>query len=167
MIRVLLVLLVYVVGPALIFWWAIKRYRTGVKPDLPEVISVCMAVIAITSAIYFMSSGMPTEEDRVIAAQMAESLVTQHKFQSRLQATNKPAVYADAEDGFPVVRIYGITDAIEQNTVVGLVEKLRADATGKPVRVDFYLREIWETGKDGSPVQARHKETLLHRYLLE
>ena len=171
MIRVIFVLLVYVVGPALILWWAIKRYRSGVKPDLPEVAAVCFAVIAITSSIYFLSANVTTEEDFALAESLAAKLVTQHQFMGRINDPTQPAVYAEAEDGHPVIRIYGITDAIEQEKVAMLVEKLRPDlaAESKPetIIIKFFQKEIWETDKQGNPIQVRQKETLLHRYLLE
>jgi len=63
MIQVLLVVVIYILGPALVLTWAVRRYRSGVKPDFTEIVAVTLAVILIGLLIYSYSN-ISTDTDK-------------------------------------------------------------------------------------------------------
>jgi hypothetical protein len=166
MIQVILVFLVYVLGPALILVWAVKRYKSGVKPDFTEVVAVILAVALISLLSYTLMSTV-TDEDRDDAQRIVQSLTERYSFPVKAKFQDKPAVFGDAKGRNIVISIYGVIDTIEQEKIVAIAEELRKQWNAKPIVVKFFQEEIWEQNEDGSRRAARHKETLIHKYLVE
>lgn len=166
MLQVLLIFIVYILGPALIFIWAIKRYKSGVKPDLTEVVAVVLSVALIGLFSFTLYSNV-TDEDRENADRVVQSLTERYQFPVQARHQDMPAVFADAKGRNIVVSVYGITDTLEQQKVVAIARDLRKQWNSKPIVVKFFQEEIWEQSDDGSRQPARHKETLLHKYLVE
>jgi hypothetical protein len=166
MIQVILVFLVYVLGPALILVWAVKRYKSGVKPDFTEVVAVVLA-IALIGLLSFTLMSTVTDEDRDDAGRIVQELTERYSFPVQAKFQEKPAVFGDAKGRNIVISIYGVVDTIEQERIVAIAEDLRKQMDSKPIEVKFFQEEIWEHYEDGSRRAARHKETLLHKYLVE
>lgn len=166
MIQVTLVFLVYVLGPALIFLWAVKRYKSGVKPDFTEVVAVVLSV-ALIGLLSFTLLSTVTDEDRADAQRIVKSLTDRYHFPVKAKFQDVPAVFGDAEGRNIIIKIYGVTDTLEQQKIVAITEDLRRQWDSKPITLKFYQEEIWEQNKDGSRQPARHKETLLHNYHIE
>lgn len=166
MIQVILIFLVYVLGPALIFVWAVKRYKSGVKPDFTEVVAVVLSV-ALIGMLSFTMFSFVTDEDRDDADRIVQSLTERYDFPVKAQFQDKPAVFGGAEGRNIVISVYGVIDTIEQERIVAIAEDLRKQWDSKPIDVKFYQKEVWEQSEDGSRKPARHKETLLHKYHIE
>lgn len=166
MIQVILIFLVYVLGPALILVWAVKRYKAGVKPDFTEVVAVVLAV-ALIGVLSFTLMSTVTDEDRDDAERIVQELTERYSFPAQAKFQDKPAVFGDAKGRNIVISIYGVVDTIEQERIVAIAEDLRKQMDSKPIEVKFFQEEIWEHYEDGSRRAARHKETLLHKYLVE
>ncbi|NOZ52888.1 MAG: hypothetical protein GXP08_07050 [Gammaproteobacteria bacterium] len=166
MVHVLLIILVYILGPALILVWAVKRYRSGVKPDVTEVVAVVLAIVLISLLIYSYSSTV-TDDDRGEIQQIVDTLVERYPFPTKAKFKDQVAVFGDAEGRNLVIKVYGVIDTIEQEKIVAIVQKLRRQWDSKPIIVKFFQEEIWEQGLDGSRMPARHKEHLIHKYQAE
>lgn len=166
MLHVLMVFIVYVLGPALVFIWAVKRYKSGVKPDLTEVVAVVLSVALIGLLSFTMYSNV-TDEDREDAERIVQSLTERYQFPVKAMHQDMPAVFGDAKGRNIVISVYGIQDVLEQQKVVAIAEDLRKQWNSKPIVVKFFQKEVWEQNENGSREPARHKETLLHKYLVE
>ena len=166
MLQVLLIFIVYILGPALIFIWAVKRYKSGVKPDFTEVVAVVLSVALIALLSFTMYSNV-TDEDREDADRIVDSLTERYQFPVKAQHQDRPAVFGDAKGRNIIVSVYGVQDVLEQQKIVAIAEDLRKQWDSKPIVVRFIQKEIWEQNEDGSRQPARHKETLLHKYLIE
>jgi len=166
MIRVALIFIVYVLGPALILVWAVKRYKSGTKPDFTEVVAVTLA-ISLIGVISFTMFSTVTDEDRINATRIVQSLTERYHFPINAKYQNIPAVFGEAEGYAIVISIYGVTDAIEQQKIVAIAQDLRQQWNSKPLDVKFFQEEIWEQNPDGSRQPAHNKETLLHKYHIE
>jgi hypothetical protein len=166
MIQVILIFLVYVLGPALILVWAVKRYKSGVKPDFTEVVAVVLAVALIGLLSYTLMSTV-TDEDRDDAQRIVELLTERYSFPVQAKFQEKPAVFGDAKGRNIVISVYGVIDTIEQERIVAVAEDIRKQLNSKPIEVKFFQEEIWEHYADGSRRAARNKETLIHKYLIE
>jgi hypothetical protein len=166
MIQVILIFLVYVLGPALILVWAVKRYKSGVKPDFTEVVAVVLAVALIGLLSYTLMSTV-TDEDRDDAKRIVELLTERYSFPVQAKFQEKPAVFGDAKGRNIVISVYGVIDTIEQERIVAVAEDIRKQLNSKPIEVKFFQEEIWEHYADGSRRAARNKETLIHKYLIE
>jgi len=166
MAQVLLVFLVYILGPVLILVWAVKRYRSGVKPDFIEVVAVVLAVALISLLIFSYSSSI-TDKDREEMQQIVGTLVERYPFPVKERFQDRAAVFGEADGRNLVIKVYGVIGTIEQEKVVAIVQKLRRQWDSKPIVVKFFQEEIWEQGPDGSRVPARHKEHLIHKYHAE
>ena len=166
MAQVLLVILVYILGPALILIWAVKRYRSGVKPDFTEVVAVILAV-ALISLLTFSYTSSVTDEDRREVSRIVDTLIERYPFPVKAKFQDGVAVFGDAKGRNLQIKIYGVIDTIEQEKVVAIVQKLRRQWDSKPIFVKFFQEEVWEQGPDGSRIPARHKEHLIHKYQAE
>jgi len=166
MIQVILVFLVYILGPALILVWAVKRYKSGVKPDFTEIVAVVLA-IALIGLLSFTLMSTVTDEDRDDAQLIVQGLTERYSFPVKAKFQDIPAVFGDAKGRNIVITIYGVIDTIEQERIVAIVADLRKQMDSKPIEVKFFQEEIWEHYEDGSRRAARRKETLLHKYLVE
>ena len=166
MIQVVLVFLVYVLGPALILVWAVKRYKSGVKPDFTEVVAVVLAVVLIGLLSFTLMSTV-TDEDRDDASRIVQGLTERYSFPVQAKFQDKPAVFGDAKGRNIIISVYGVIDTIEQERIVAIAGDLRKQWNSKPIEVKFFQEEIWEQNEDGSRRAVRHKETLLHKYLIE
>ena len=166
MLQVALVFIVYILGPALIFVWAVKRYKSGVKPDFTEVVAVVLSIVLISLLSYTLLSTV-SDEDREDADRIVQSLTERYSFPVKAKFQDKPAVFGGAEGRNILISVYGVTDPIEQQKVVAITTDLRKQWDSIPIVVKFFQEEIWEQNEDGSRRAARHKETLLHKYLIE
>lgn len=166
MLQVTLVFIVYILGPALIFVWAVKRYKSGVKPDFTEVVAVVLSV-ALIGLLSFTLFSTVTDEDREDADRIVKSLTERYNFPVKAQYQDVPAVFGDAKGRNIIISIYGVADPIEQQKIVAIATDIRKQWDSKPINVKFFQKEIWEQNEDGSRQPARHKETLLHKYLVE
>jgi len=166
MLQVTLVILVYIVGPALIFIWAVKRYKSGVKPDFTEVVAVVLSV-ALIGLLSFTFMSTVTDEDRDDVQRIVKSLTDRYQFPVKAKFQDIPAVFGDAEGRNLEITIYGVNDTLEQQKIVAIAEDLRKQWDSKPITLKFYQEEIWEQNDDGSRKPAHNKETLLHRYHIE
>lgn len=166
MIRLVLVIVVYVVAPVAIFWWAVKRYRSGVKPDFTEVVAVVLSIVLIGLLSFTMWSTV-TDEDRQDAQRIVRGLTERYAFPVKAKYQDKPAVFGDVEGRNIVVTIYGVTDAIEQQKIVAIARELRKQWDSKPIILKFYQKEIWEQDENGARRPAREKEMLIHKYHIE
>jgi hypothetical protein len=166
MLQVALVFLVYVLGPALIFVWAVKRYKSGVKPDFTEVVAVVLSVALISVLSYTMIATV-TDEDRDDADRIVQTLTQRYQFPVMAKYQDIPAVFGDAKGRNIIITIYGVVDSIEQQDIVAIAKDLRKQWDSKPIAVKFFQEEIWEQNDDGSRQAARHKETLIHKYHIE
>ena len=166
MIRVALIFIVYILGPALILVWAVKRYKSGTKPDFVEIVAVVLA-ISLIGVISFTMYNTVSDEDRENANHIVQSLVQRYHFPVKAKFQDVPAVFGEAQGYTIVISIYGVTDPIEQQKIVEIAQDLRRQWNSKPLDVKFFQQEIWEQKPDGSRRAARNKETLLHKYHIE
>jgi len=96
MIQVILVFLVYILGPALILVWAVKRYKSGVKPDFTEIVAVVLA-IALIGLLSFTLMSTVTDEDRDDAQLIVQGLTERYSFPVKAKFQDIPAVFGDAK----------------------------------------------------------------------
>ena len=108
-----------------------------------------------------------TDEDRRDAERIVQSLTERYQFPVKAKHNDGPAVFGDVEGRNIVISVYGVVDTLEQQKVVAMTEELRRQWDSKPIEVKFYQEEVWEQDEDGSRQPARHKETMLHKYLVE
>ena len=166
MIPVILVVVVYIVGPALILTWAVKRYRSGVKPDFTEVVAVTLAVVLIGLLIYSYTS-ISTDTDKEDVQQIVDTLIERYDFPVKAKFLDKPAVFGEAHARYLEVRIYGIESNEEQENLKRIAEKLRKEVATKPIVLRFFREEVWDTAPDGSRQPLRDQEFLVRQIRIE
>ena len=157
MFRVVLIILIYIVAPAWILLWAVRRYRTGVKPNLTETLAVIFAIIMISFLMY-QFSGPVTDRDNKQLHTIVSSLTASYRFPLKAKYENRPAVNGVAHPRYLEIRIYGVTSKEGQDKVVMLLKKLRREVASKPIVVNFFSKEIWLEKPDGSRWPERDKE---------
>jgi hypothetical protein len=166
MIQVLLVVVVYMLGPALVLTWAVKRYRSGVKPDFTEIVAVTLAVILIGLLIYSYSS-ISTDTDQEDVQQIVKALTERYDFPVKAKYLDQPAVFGKAYARYLEVRIYGIESNEEQENIKRIAEKLRKEVASKPIVLRFFRKEMWETSPDGARRPLRDQEFLVRQIRIE
>ena len=166
MIQVLLVVVVYVLGPALVLTWAVKRYRSGVKPEFTEIVAVTMAVVLIGLLIYSYSN-ISTDTDQQDIQQIVKALTERYDFPVKAKYLDQPAVFGKAYARYLEVRIYGVESNKEQEKIKQIAEKLRKEVASKPIVLRFFRQEIWETKPDGSRQPHREQEYLERQIRIE
>ena len=166
MAQVLLVVIVYVLGPALVLTWAVKRYRSGVKPDFTEIVAVTLAVVLIGVLIY-ASSNISTESDKEDVQQIVNTLTQRYTFPVKAKYLDQPAVFGEAHARNLEMRIYGVDSEKEQEKIIHIAEKLRKEVASKPIVLNFFREELWQTKVDGSRFPLRDQEYLLRRIHIE
>jgi|GEM_PF-1927821 len=166
MIQVLLVVVVYILGPALVLAWAVKRYRSGVKPDFTEIVAVTLAVVLIGLLIYSYSS-ISTDTDQEDVQQIVSTLTERYDFPVKAKFLDQPAVFGEAHARYLEVRIYGVESNEEQENIKHIAEKLRKEVASKPIVLRFFREEVWETAADGSRQPLRDQEFLVRQIRIE
>jgi len=166
MVQVLLVIVVYILGPALILRWAVKRYRSGEKPDFTEIVAVSMAVVLIGVLIYSYSH-LATDTDKEDVQQIVKILTQRYTFPVKAKYLDQPAVFGEAHARYLAVRIYGVDSNKEQEKIKHIAEKLRKEVASKPIVLNFYREEMWKSAADGSRYPLRAQEYLLRRIHIE
>ena len=162
MIQVLLIILVYIVGPIAILVWAIKRYKHGIKPSLGEtsivIIAIALMVLFAISSSWNISDRDSGEVDLIVA-----ELVQRYDFPVKARFADTPAVEGFARPRRLEIHIYGVVERSEQEKVVEVLKKLRRQMASKPVVIHFFREEIWEENSDGSRKPRRDREELLRQ----
>jgi branched-subunit amino acid transport protein AzlD len=166
MIPVLLVVVVYILGPALVLTWAVKRFRSGVKPDFTEIVAVTLAVVLIGLLIYSYSS-ISTDTDKEDVQQIVSVLTERYDFPVKAKFLDQPAVFGEAHARYLEVRIYGIESNEEQENIERIAEKLRKEVASKPIVLRFFREEVWEIAPDGSRQPLRDQEFLVRQIRIE
>lgn len=166
MLQALLIIFVYIVGPALALTWAVKRYRTGVKADFTEIVAVSTAVVLI-GVLIFNYSGNVSDTDQADMQIIIKDLTASYSFPVRARFEDRPAVDGVAHPRYLEVRIYGVMQPGEQDKIATLLKKLRREIASKPVIINFFGEEIWEELPDGSRRPLRDKEQPVRNIRLE
>jgi glucan phosphoethanolaminetransferase (alkaline phosphatase superfamily) len=162
MLQVLLILLVYIVGPVAIVVWAFKRYKHGVKPSFGEVVVVVFAVLLMV--LFAVSTNWNvSDRDAAEADQLVAELVKRYDFPVKFKYQDAPAVYAEARARRLVVYVYGVTERQEQDKMVAVAEKLRRQIASKPVVIHFMREEVWEVDENGARRPRRDREELMRK----
>lgn len=166
MLQALLIIFVYILGPAFIFTWAVRRYRSGVKPDFPEIALIIIAIILIGLLIWNYS-GTITDTDRDDAAAIVENLTASYQFPVKAKYQDRAAVEGIALAREIEIRIYGVSQQTEQDKIETLVRKLRKEIASKPVVLAFFKEEVWQENADGSRHPMRNQEQILRKIRIE
>ena len=162
MIQVLLIILVYIVGPIAILTWAIKRYKHGIKPSLGET-SIVVIAIALMVLFAISSTWNITDRDSGEVDQIVAELVQRYDFPVKARFADVPAVEGFARPRRLEIHIYGVIERTEQEKVVEVLTKLRRQMASKPVVIHFIREEMWEEGSDGSRKPRRDREELMRQ----
>jgi hypothetical protein len=166
MIPVLLVVVVYILGPALVLTWAVKRFRSGVKPDFTEIVAVTLAVVLI-GLLIFSYSNITTDTDQEDVQKIVSTLIERYNFPVKAKYQDKPAVFGEAHARYLEVRIYGVESNEEQENIKDIAEKLRKEVASKPIVLKFFREEVWEVKPDGSRLPLRDQEFLVRQIRIE
>lgn len=166
MIQAVFIILVYILGPAFIFTWAVRRYRSGVKPDFPEVALIIIAIVLIGLLIWNYS-GTITDTDRDDAAAIVDNLTSSYHFPVKAKYQDRPAVEAIPQAREIELRIYGVLQTDEQDKIEVLARKLRKQIASKPIVLEFYKEEVWQENADGSRHPMRNQEQILRKIHIE
>ena len=126
-----------------------------------------MLSLVLIGLLSFTLISTVTDEDREDSGRIVKSLTERYSFPVKAKHQDFPAVFGDAKGRNIIISIYGVTDPIEQQKIVAIATDIRKQWDSKPINVKFFQEEIWEQNEDGSRQPARHKETLLHKYLIE
>lgn len=166
MIRTLVILLVYVLGPALVILWAIKRFRSGVKPDVTEILALLVAVIFI-GGLMFAYSESTHQDDQTELTDITAAVTLRYEFPVKAKYQDHAAVYGVAFPRYLEIRVYGIETLIEQDKLAKVMMELRRQIASKPIVLHFLREEIWEEKADGSRFPLRDSEVSLRKIRLE
>ncbi len=166
MIQVLLIILVYCVGPIAILVWAFKRHKHGIKPSFGEisvvVIALALMVLFAVSSTWNISDRDSGEVDQIIA-----ELIQRYDFPVKAKFADKPAVEGLARPRRLEIHIYGVVDVAEQDKVVEVLTKLRRQMASKSVVIHFVREEVWEQEGDGSRKPRRDREELMRKVRID
>ena len=166
MLQVLLVVVVYVLGPALVLTWAVKRFRSGVKPDFTEIVAVSLAVVLI-GLLIFSYSNMVTDSDSGDVDKIITAMTSRYEFPLKAKYAERPAVDGIPHARYLEIRIYGVTTPQEQEKVIAIAQKLRREVASKSLVINFFEAEVWEERPDGSRLPLREQEHLLRKFRIE
>lgn len=166
MIQVLLIILVYMVGPIAILAWAIKRYKHGIKPSFGEtsivVLAILLMVLFAFSSIWNLSDRDSGEVDLIVG-----ELVQRYDFPVKAKFQDVPAVVGIARPHRLEIHVYGVLASEEQAKVVEVLKKLRRQMASKAVVVHFIREEVWEEEPDGSRKPRRDREELMRKVRID
>lgn len=162
MIQVLLIILVYIVGPIAILVWAVKRYKHGIKPSFGEsavvVIAILLMVLFAFSSTWNISDRDAGEVDLIV-----NELVQVYEFPAKAKFQDRPAVEGIARAHRLEIHVYGVISREEQDKIMEIATRLRRQMASKPVVVHFMREEVWEEAEDGSRKPRRDREELLRK----
>ena len=162
MIQVLLIILVYIVGPIAILVWAIKRYKHGIKPSFGET-SIVVIAIALMVLFAVSSTWNISDRDSGEVGQIIDELVQRYDFPVKARFSDRPAVEGFARPRRLEIHIYGVVERAEQEKVVEVLKKLRRQLASKPVVIRFIREEVWEEKGDGTRKPRRDQEELMRQ----
>jgi hypothetical protein len=165
MLQALLILLVYIVGPAAILIWAARRFRQGIKPGAVEIGVVVMAVVLI--ALFTYAYTWNTSDRDARDAQVIVEQLTQRFSFPKARFQDKPAVEATARARQIEIRIYGVLDDGAQKQVIAIARDLRRQVSSKALLVQFYAEEKWEIREDGTRLPRPDQEVPIRKQRIE
>jgi len=166
MIRTVFILLVYIVAPALLIYWAAHRIRMRHKPALLEVALFLLSAFLLGTLMVSLTEKMYHEDDAGLSEFVSE-LEKSYQFPLAAKFADGPAVYGEGFPRFLEVRIYGVNSVTEQDRVAAIASNLHRKYAHKPVLLNFLREEIWLQNADGSRIPLRDKEVSLRKVRLE
>jgi hypothetical protein len=87
---------------------------------------------------------------------IAESVESRYSLPPSMSVPGRPAFFCDADvrsvlmRRFDHIRIYGVIDNSEQESIIQTIKKAREQLKTKPIVVDFYEKENWKTWSDST-----------------
>lgn len=162
MIQIVLVIIVYILGPVLFLSWAVKRYKAGGKLQTSELVAV-MFSLGLLGLLIYSNLKLVTEGDRDEIQLIVKELTDSYNFPLKAKYQNRPAVDGIAHRHKLEIRIYGVTQKEEQNKIHTIAKRLRKQFSSKPITLSFFKEEVWEEKEDGSRVPRRDQEYLLKK----
>jgi len=104
---------------------------------------------------YFYLTATTTSGDDVFECKAIASLVTSgHAIPESISTPGRPAIFCDVEvrgfflKRFDHVRIYGVTDRGQQDSIIRSLERPTGQSKARQLVVDFYEKENWKTWSD-------------------
>jgi hypothetical protein len=166
MIRALIIILVYIVGPVAVLVWAFKRYKHGIKPSFGEASIVIIAIFLMVASAYF-TTWKVTNHGNEQMVQLLSQLIQNYDFPVKAKNQDRPAVDGIARPNRFVIHVYGVISRKEQDKVVSVLKKLHRQIASKPIVVYFFQAEVWTIGQDGTRHPHRDREELLRTVRVE
>jgi len=166
MIRTLFILLVYIIAPALMIYWAAQRIRMRHKPEVMEIGLFVVSAFLLGLLMYSLTDKLYIDGDAGLNEFVAE-LKKDYDFPVPAKFSEGPAVYGNTYPRFLEVRIYGVNSVAEQDRVAEISRTLHRKYAHKPILLNFLREEIWLQNADGSRIPLRDKEVSLRKIRLE
>jgi len=166
MIQIVFVIIIYLLVPALLLTWVVRRYRDGIKPGFYDVAAILSAVLLVALIIYAYSGTVSIDNTAEVET-IVSTLTERYDFPVKAKYMDRPAVDGLAHARHYEIRIYGVVERKQQEQVVDILKKLRRQVASKPIVANFFLEEVWQESADGSRVPNRDQEQLLRKYRLE
>ena len=166
MVTIVLSIIAYILGPILVLTWAIKRFKSGQRPEFIELVAVVFAISMLALLIYSYSGDLSRDDKTEILA-IEKEFITRYDFPVQAKFLQKPAVFVDARARAFDVKVYGIVTEEEQQKIVTIAKKIRRQIVSRPLVIYFMQEELWNEGEDGSRKPLRDKEISLRRVRVE
>lgn len=162
MLKIILIIVIYILGPAFVLAWVVRRYRSGIKPNFAELILV-VAAIGLIGLLAWAYSGSVSDRDGAEVLDVVSTLTQRYSFPLKSRFQDRPAVDGVASARHLEIRIYGVESRDEQAKIIKILEKLRREISSKPLLVNFFKQEEWELDPDGARRPLRDEEQLLNK----
>jgi hypothetical protein len=166
MIRALIILLVYVIGPLAILAWAVHRYRHGIRPALREWIIVSASILLLVLLAVGLT-WQSTDRDAAELKRILDDAAQRYDFPVQARFQERPALEGYVRPTRLEIHVYGVVDAAEQDKLVFIFTRLREQYASKPVVIHFLREEIWEEAPDGSRQPRRDREELMRKVRID
>jgi hypothetical protein len=111
-----------------------------------------LCVLAVLGYGYFYLMSTTTSGGDILECNaIAKFVESSQSFPQSISVPGRPAFFCDADvrgvlmRRFDHIRIYGVVDNTEQNSVIETLKRTHEHLKTRPILVDFYEKENWKT----------------------
>jgi hypothetical protein len=122
------------------------------RGSIPKIAGTLLVFFFLVCGFYYLMATVTTGNDVLECKAITGLVISQHAIPESVSTPGRPAIFCNPEvrglflNRFDHLRIYGVTDKSQQDSILETLEPRPAQS--REITVDFYDKENWKTWSD-------------------
>jgi hypothetical protein len=155
----------------------ISMVEVSKKSRIRQVAVAFFVLLCLAYGYFYLTTTTTSSDDAFECKAIANLVTSEHSVPESTSSPGRPAIFCDVEvrgfflQRFDHIRIYGVTDKDQQDSITRTLERYRGGQKARrEIVLDFYQKENWRTWADsatGNKGGERGSETVIRKIAIK